>query len=147
MHTPGPWFAWRTEVEGRKAWVVTGVPEEEWTPQHRVIATLYGNDEISRSNAEIISKAPTNAKALMAAKRALTNPASGASKKSIASFTGILGDTLQDDLVRARRRSKLQEYTVAPMWRVFLGVCVVYTVCWTLYFAATFVHKYWSADL
>ena len=147
MHTPGPWYIWKTEVESRKAWVVTAVPEDEWTPQHRVIATIYGHDEIARSNAELIAKAPSTAKSLQAAKRALSNPAATTKedKQSLLSLAGVLGDSIQDDLARRRTRSMLQEYTVAPMWRVFVTVCVLWTVGWTCWFTARLVHENWNA--
>ncbi|MCA9245848.1 MAG: hypothetical protein KDA42_02005 [Planctomycetales bacterium] len=148
MHTPGPWYTWKSEVNGRPAWLVTGVPQGEWTPQHRIVATIYGDDALTQANAAVICKAPSNTKALQAARRALSNPATTVQeeKKSLFDFSNLFGDTLHDDLVRARRKSKIEEYATAPMGRVFVALCVIFTVLWSCYLGVVQVAAYWQQD-
>lgn len=139
-HTPGPWYAWKTEVEGKKAWVVTAVPEDDWTPQHRVIATVYGNDAISRGNAETIAKAATSAKALAAAKKIMVDPSSATreDKKIIMHLDDVLGETTSAS-TRVTSQSTAHQKAVMPLWRMFSICCVLWTVGWVIWFTTRFV--------
>ena len=145
MNTPGPWYTWLSEVNGRPAWLVAAVPEEEWTPRHRVVATIYGDDELTRANAAVICKSPSNTKALQAARRALSNPATTMKeeKKSLFDFANLFGDTVHDDLVRARRKSKIEEYASAPMGRVFVSLCIIFTIAWSCFYLGQQIHDHW----
>ncbi|MCA9245849.1 MAG: hypothetical protein KDA42_02010 [Planctomycetales bacterium] len=146
-HTPGPWFAWKTEVEGKKAWVVTTVPEDDWTPQHRVIATIYGNDAISQGNAEIIAKAASSAKALVAAKKMMTDPknATREDKKIVMNLDEILADS-NTVSARVAAQSSAHQKAVMPLWRIFTVFCVLWTIGWVIWGTGRLVVKGFEID-